>query len=76
MIQCKFDRELDRALACNSLTHDMGEKVLHKKQKLPIQPKIGARPIINIKLNWEENPKSILGLYSTQEPIYQYSYNY
>ena len=57
MVKRKFDQELDSALACDSLAHCVSEKTLHKKQKLPIPPKIGARPIINMKLSWGDNPE-------------------
>ena len=57
MVKRKFEQELDSALACNSLSHGVSEKTLRKKQQLPIPPKIGARPIINKKLSWEDNPE-------------------
>ena len=56
MVKRKFKQELNGALACNSLAHGVSEKVLYKKQKLPIPPKIGARPIVNRKLSWRDNP--------------------
>ena len=57
MVQRKFEQELDGAMACNLLPHGVCKKVLHKKQKLPIPLKLGARPIINIKLSWGDNPE-------------------
>ena len=44
-------------MACYTLSHGVSEKKLCKKQKLPIPPKIGARPIINMKLSWGDNPE-------------------
>ena len=44
-------------MACDSLAHGVSEKAFRKKQKFPIPPKIGARPIINIKLSWGDNPE-------------------
>ena len=55
MVECKFEQELHHALACDSLAHGISEKTLRKKQKLPIPPKIGARPIINMKFSWGDN---------------------
>ena len=55
MVKRKFKQELEGAMASNSLAHGVSEKVLRKKQKLPIPPKIGARPIINMKLSWGDN---------------------
>ena len=55
MVKCKFEEELDGALACNSLAHGISEKVLCKKQKLQIPPKIEARPIFNMKQSWRDN---------------------
>ena len=57
MVKRKFEQELNSALACDSLAHGVSEKTLRKKQNLPIPPKIGARPIINMKLSWGDNPK-------------------
>ena len=57
MVKRKFEQDLDSALACDSLAHGVSEKTLRKKQNLPIPPKIGARPIINIKLSWGDNPE-------------------
>ena len=57
MVKRKFEQELNSALACDSLAHGVSEKTLRKKQKLPIPPKIGARPIINMKLSWGDNPE-------------------
>ena len=57
MVKRKFDQELDSALACDSLAHGVSKKTLHKKQKLPIPLRIGARPIINMKLSWGDNPE-------------------
>ena len=57
MVKHKFELELDSALACDSLAHGVREKTLPKKQTLPIPPKIGARPIINMKLSWGANPE-------------------
>ena len=57
MVKHQFEQELDGALACDSLAHCVSKKVLRKKQKLPIPPKIGARPIINMKLSWGDNPE-------------------
>ena len=57
MVKRKFEQELDSALACESLAHGVSEKTLRKKQKLPIPPKIGARPIINMELSWGDNPE-------------------
>ena len=56
-VKQKFEQELDGALADNSLTYGVSKKILRKKQKLPITPKIGARPIIKMKLSWENNPE-------------------
>ena len=44
-------------MACDSLAHGVCMKTVRKKQKLPIPPKIGARPIINMKLSWGDNPE-------------------
>ena len=55
MVKRKFEQELISALACASLAHGVSEKTLRKKQKLPIPTKIGARPIINMKLSWADN---------------------
>ena len=44
-------------MACDSLAHGVSEKTLRKKQQLPIPPKIGARPIINMKLSRGDNPE-------------------
>ena len=57
MVKRKFEQELDSALACDSLAHGVSEKILRQKQKLPIPLKIGARPIINLKLSWGDNPE-------------------
>ena len=57
MVKCKFEQELEGAMASNSIAHGVSEKVLRKKQQLPIPPKIGARPIINMKLSWGDNPE-------------------
>ena len=57
MVKRKFEQELNSALACDSLAHGISEKILRKRQKLPIPPMIGARPIINIKLSWGDNPE-------------------
>ena len=57
MVKCKFELELVGAMASNSLAHGISEKVLRNKQKLPIPPKIGARPFINMKLSWGDNPE-------------------
>ena len=57
MVMRKFEQELLGAMACNSLAPAVSEMILRKKQKLPIPPKIGARPIINIKLSLEDNPE-------------------
>ena len=57
MVKRKFEQELNSALACDSLAHGVSEKTLLKKQKLPIPPKIGGRPIINMKLSWGDNPE-------------------
>ena len=48
---------LNSARACDPLAHGVSKKILLKKQKLPIPTKIGARPIINMKLSWEDNPE-------------------
>ena len=57
MVKRKFEQELNSALASDSLAHGVSEKTLRKKQKLPIPPEIGARPIINMKLSWGDNPE-------------------
>ena len=57
MVKRKFEQELNSALACDSHAHGVSEKTLCKKQKLPIPPKIEARPIINMKLSWVGNPE-------------------
>ena len=57
MITCKFEPEINIALACDSLARGVSEKTLHKKQKLPIPLKIGARPIIKMKLSCGDNPE-------------------
>ena len=57
MVERKFEQELDSALACDSLAHGVSETTLRKKQKLPIPPKIGARPIINMQHSWGDNPE-------------------
>ena len=44
-------------MACDSLAHGVSVKSLRKQQRLPIPPKIGARPIINMKLSWGNNPQ-------------------
>ena len=51
MVKRKFEQELEGAMANILLAHGVSEKTLRKKQKLPIPPKIGARPIINMKLS-------------------------
>ena len=57
MVKRKFEQELNSALACDSLAHGVSKKTLCKKPKLPIPPKIGARPVINMKLCWGDNPE-------------------
>ena len=57
MVKRKFEHELDSALACDSFAHGISAKTLRKKQILPIPPKIGARPIINMKLSRGDNPE-------------------
>ena len=57
MVKHKFEQELYSTLACGSLAPGVSEKTLRKKQKLPMQPKRGARPIINIKLSRGDNPE-------------------
>ena len=57
IVKLKFKQELNSALACDSLAYGVNEKTLSKKQKLPIPTKIGARPIINMKLSWGDNPE-------------------
>ena len=57
MVKRKFKQVHHSILACDSHTHGVSEKTLCKKQKLPIPPKIGARPIINMKLSWGNNPE-------------------
>ena len=44
-------------MAGDSLAHGISEKTPCKEQKLPIPPKIRARPIINMKLSWGTNPE-------------------
>ena len=51
MVKRKFEQELEGTLADNSLAHGVSEKIFRKKQKPPFPPKIGARPIINMKLS-------------------------
>ena len=48
---------LNSALAYHSLADGVSKKTLRKKQKLEIPPRIGVRPIINMKLSWEGNPE-------------------
>ena len=57
MVKRKFELELNTALASHSIAHGVSEKTLRKKQTLPIPPKIGVRPIINMKLSWGDNPE-------------------
>ena len=55
MVKRKFEQELNCSLDCDLHAHGVGEKTLRIKQKLPIPPKIGARPIINMKLSCGDN---------------------
>ena len=57
MVKCKFEQELEGPMANTLLAHGLSEKTLHKNQQLPFPPKIGARPIINMKLtgSWGDN---------------------
>ena len=57
MVKRKFEQELDSALACDLVAHGVSEKTLRQTQKLAIPLKIGARPIINMKLCWRDNPE-------------------
>ena len=57
MVRRKFEQELNSALAYDSLAHGVSKKTFFKKHNLPIPPKLGARPIINMKLSWGDNPE-------------------
>ena len=57
MVKRKFEQELEGAMACNSHAHAVSKKLLCKKQKLPNPPRIVARPIINMKHRWGDNPE-------------------
>ena len=57
MVKRNFEQELNFAFAYNSLSHSVSERILCTKQKLPIPPEIGARPFINMKLSWGNNPE-------------------
>jgi transposase InsO family protein len=57
MVKRKFEQELDEALGSSSLSHLVPEKVLAKKKKLPLPPKIGDRPIVDMKLSWNDSPE-------------------
>ena len=53
----KFEQELTGKLGGDSLSHLVPEEQLAKKQKLPAPPKIGDRPIMTMKLSWDDSPE-------------------
>ena len=57
MVKRKFEHELEKALGSSSLAHLVPEKVLTKRRKLPLPPKIGDRPIVDMKLSWNDSPE-------------------
>ena len=56
----KFEQELEDQLGGGSLSHLVPEEILAKKQKLPAPPKIGDRPILKMKLSWDDNPEILM----------------
>ena len=60
MGKCKFEQELEGKLGGTSLAHLVPEQKLQKKQKLPPPPKIGARPILLMRLSWDDAPEIIV----------------
>jgi hypothetical protein len=56
----KFEQELEAKLGGASLAHLVPEQKLLKKQKLPPPPKIGSRPIVLMKLCWDDSPEIIV----------------
>lgn len=56
----KFEQELDSQLGGGSFSHLVPEEQLAKKQNRPAPPKIGARPIMDIKLGWEVSSEALM----------------
>ncbi len=55
----KFEQELEAKVG-PFLSHLVPEVQLAKKQRLPPPPKIGPRPIVEMKLSWEDNPEIVV----------------
>ena len=56
----KFEQELEVRVGEPFIPHLVPESQLAKKQKLPPPPKVGSRPIMNMKLSWDDSPEIVV----------------
>ena len=56
----KFGQEPERSMGTESLSiaHGVPKRKLKKAHKLPLPPRMGPRPVVHMKLSWEEIPEA------------------